>query len=112
MELKLLEGQIWWATPTPTVGREQAGRRPVVIVSGQEYHDTVTTRALVVPVTTRDRGWPNHVRLTGRTGLDNPSWAMTEQVRVISRERLAAPVGLVDVDCLDDVRRWIVDYVR
>lgn len=112
MELKLLEGQIWWATPSPTVGREQAGRRPVVIVSGREYHDTFTGLALVVPVTTRDRGWPNHVRLTGRTGLDEPSWAMTEQVRAVSRDRLRTCVGLVDLDCLDVVRRWLVDYVR
>ena len=56
-------------------------------------------------------GWPNHPAIRGAVALGVPSFAMTEQVRAISRERLVEPIGTVDDDCLDEVRRWIVDYV-
>ncbi len=110
MELTLVEGEVWWAEPSPAVGREQGGRRPVVVVSGQLFHDTVTTLALVVPATSRDRAWPNHVVLEGSAGVDG--WAMTEQVRAISRERLVRRAGIVTPECLADLRAWVVDYLR
>ena len=105
-------GQVWWASPDPTTGREQSGRRPVLVISNDDFHLTITTLVLVVPLTTVDRSWPNHVEVPGESGLGRPSWAMSEQVRVISRDRLDAPIGHVDAATLSDVRRWIGDYLR
>lgn len=105
-------GQVWWASPDAATGREQAGRRPVLVVSNDDFHSTVTTLILVTPVTSVDRHWPNHVAVPSGTGLERPSWAMTEQVRAISRERLVAMVGQVNHETLEEVRRWIADYLR
>lgn len=102
-------GQVWWAEMSPGAGREQVGRRPVVVVSSQAHLDLVTTLAIVVPVTTTDRGWPNHVALSGVAGVQG--FAMTEQVRTISRERLVRCAGTVSRSCLDEMRSWIVDFV-
>lgn len=111
----LSSGEVWWAVPDPgletVVGREQAGRRPVVIVSGDLYHEAVTTLALAVPVTTTNRGWPNHVPLIGNLRLSEPSFAMTEQVRAVSRDRLTARAGYVSEACLAGIRGWIADYL-
>ena len=52
-----------WVAPDPAVGHEQAGRRPAVVVCGTDYLNTVETLAIVVPVTSVDRAWPNHVPL-------------------------------------------------
>lgn len=112
MGLTCNQGEVWWAEPTPTLGREQDGRRPVVIVSGIEYHDSVTMLALTVPVTTHDRNWPNHIALAGEHGLAYPSWAMTEQIRVLARQRLRTRAGIILPECLDEIRRWIADYLR
>lgn len=60
-------GSVVWAVLDPASGREQARRRPVVVVAAEDYLDAVTT-LVVVPVTTVDRGWPNHVLLRGGTG--------------------------------------------
>ena len=76
----LSPGQIWWARPDPSVGREQAGRRPVMIVAGSDYLELMTTLALVVPLTTTDRGWPNHVPVHGHVDLPGQSFAMSEQI--------------------------------
>lgn len=100
-----------WAEPDPTVGREQDGRRPFLIVASDDYLRIVTTLVLAVPVTTTDRGWANHVPLTGPFGLSSLSWAMTEQVRVLSRERLTQVAGHVDADTLEAVAVWLRDFL-
>lgn len=108
--MELTSGDVWWARPDPGVGRE-SGRRPVIIVSGEHYNETVTTLALAAPLTTRDRGWPNHVGLRGPVDLDHPSFAMTEQVRVLARERLERRAGHATPDCVEEIRRWVHDYL-
>lgn len=108
MDVSVLPGEVLWARPTTVVGREQAGRRPVVVVSNQRFHDTVTTLALVVPVTTVDRGWDNHVALVG---ADVAGFAMTEQVRAISRDRFDGRLGAVADETLDAIRTWLGDYI-
>jgi mRNA interferase MazF len=100
-----------WADLAPTRGREQDGRRPVLVVASAGYLTTVTALVIVLPVTTVDRGWPNHVPLRGATGLERPSWAMTEQPRTLSRDRLGEPVGMVDDATLHAVDVWLRDFL-
>ena len=107
----LSPGQVWWARPDPSVGREQAARRPVMIVAGSDYLELMTTLALVVPLTTTDRGWPNHVPIQGQVDLSGQSFAMSEQVRVVSRDRLDRLAGTVTPSCLDQAREWIHHYL-
>lgn len=109
--LELESGTVAWACLVPVRGRKQGGHRPVVIVASRGYLDTVTTLALVVPITTTDRGWPNHIRLTGDVGLDDPCWAMTEQLRTISRTRLTRVSGRLSDGCLRDIRTWLADFL-
>ena len=109
--MELSPGQIWWASPEVTVGREQAGRRPVLVIANEGYLAAVTTLALVVPITTTDREWPNHVPLAGAHDLGRRSFAMCEQVRVISRERMLQHAGDVDPATLAAARRWVIDFL-
>ncbi|MEZ5080400.1 MAG: type II toxin-antitoxin system PemK/MazF family toxin [Thermoleophilia bacterium] len=103
-------GDVWWVDFDPVAGREQGSRRPAVVVASEEYLASVTHLVLVVPVTTRDRGWPNHVPLDERAGLGRPSFAMTEQPRAISRERLLDAAGRVDEATTGSIRTWIHDF--
>ena len=73
---------------------------------------SVTALVVVVPVTTKDRGWPNHVELNAGAGMKQRSFAMTEQVRAISRQRLTKKIGVVEESVLRNVREWLVDYIR
>lgn len=107
----LIEGAVVWVEFDPVRGREQAGHRPALVVSTQQYLNAVTTLAIVLPVTSRDRGWRNHVELTGRTGLSSTSWAMTEQPRTIARERIIRVAGVVDDPSLAEVRLYLRDYL-
>ena len=104
-------GDIVWVAFLDTTGREQAGRRPALVVASPGYLAVVDTLALVVPVSTADRGWPNHVPLTGPHGLAHASFAMTEQVRAILRSRITRIGGAVDDRCLRRVRTWLSDFL-
>lgn len=110
-ELDLVPGAVAWAQLSPVRGREQSGHRPVVVVSGSGYLEAITTLAWCVPVTTVDRGWPNHVLLGGRTGLDRSSWGMTEQLRTLSRDRLSHVAGTVDDETFRAIRTWLADFL-
>jgi mRNA interferase MazF len=103
-------GDVIWVKPEIAVGREQAGRRPALVVAGAGYLETVDTLALVVPITTVDRGWPNHVEVIGAE-LEHRSWAMCEQIRTISRERQVGRVGRADEATLAAVRGWLADFL-
>jgi len=107
----LRRGSVLWAAPDPTIGVEQAGRRPFVVVASNDYLEQVTHLALVVPVTTTHRSWPNHVLLGGRTGLEGDSYAMTEQVRAISRRRIVKVAGAVDDATMRRIDVWLRDFL-
>lgn len=100
-------GIVVWCDLDPVVGREQGGRRPCVVISSSDFSDVVTRLVLVVPCTTRDRGWVNHVTISGPTGLASPTYALTEQVRSLSTERVRGVPGRVDDTCLTSIMRWV-----
>lgn len=87
---ELVPGAIHWAEHDPIAGREQGGRRPALIVASRGFLDVVDTLAIVVPVTSVDSSWPNHVALAN---YGRPSFAMIEQVRTVAGDRLHGALG-------------------
>lgn len=105
-------GQVVWVNLNPVIGSEQADHRPAVIVSSTDYLASIPNVVIVLPITTRDRGLPNHVRLGGATGLDaEAALAMTEQPRTIDRRRITAHAGQVDDSTLRELRSWLRDFL-
>jgi mRNA interferase MazF len=108
----LRRGGVLWVDLNPTRGREQRGTRPALIVASDEYLAHVPELAVVLPVTSVDRGWPHHVRLRGPDlRLDKPSFAMTEQPRTISRARVTGQAGIADAMTMTDVDVWLTDFL-
>lgn len=100
-------GSIIWVDFGATPSRVQAGRRPAIVVSSRHHLETVTQMLMVVPCTTRDRGWPNHIPVTGKSDLTQPTFAMTEQVHTIARTQVLGLAGGVDADCLQSMSAWV-----
>ncbi len=103
----MLPGDVVWAGLGESAGREQLGSRPCVVISGQDHLDAATDLVVVLPCTSRDRGWINHIRLVGPTGLERPTFAMTEQPRTVSRARIVAASGRVSPECLRELAAWV-----
>ena len=112
MKGHLEPGSVVWVELNPTVGREQAVRRPAVVVCSAGYLRAVPDLAVIVPATTTRRGWPQHVEVAGAAvQLAQTTFAMTEQPRTISRQRIVDRAGLVDESCLLMIRRWLDDFL-
>ena len=99
-----LFGEIWQADLDPAVGHEQAGTRPVIVVSADLFNANASRLVIVVPVTRRDRGSPFNVLIDPHEqGLRHSSFALCEMVRSISRDRLHFRIGTVDQRTMDEV---------
>jgi mRNA interferase MazF len=94
-----------------TVGREQSGTRPAVVISSESFHSVMTSTALVVPCTRTDRGWRNHVELAGPTGLSVRTFAITEQPRVVDLGRVLRLTGSVNQYTLDRITLWVREWI-
>ena len=55
-------GDLIWLDFTPQAGREQAGRRPAVVLSPQSYNEK-TSLAVVCPITSNAKGYPFEVTI-------------------------------------------------
>lgn len=91
-----VRGQVWLIDLDPTRGHEQAGTRPGLIVSVDQFNQTPLGLAVIVPITSRAKESPLHVRIDPpEGGLQHPSFAKCEDMRSVSRERLSKPLGRV-----------------
>ena len=90
---RVLRGEIRWADLSPTRGREQAGRRPVLILSHDVFNERSGT-VIAVAVTSQPQraGFPLTLELTG-AGLPKRSWVKIGQIRTLSVERIGRRLG-------------------
>lgn len=89
-------GEVWYADLDPVRGHEQAGQRPVLVVSATYFNDGPAGLVVVVPMTTRDRGVPMQVSIeAGEAGVSRRSLIKCEDIRSIDQRRLTRPLGVV-----------------
>lgn len=99
-------GDVWLVDFGEPVGREQAGRRPAVVVSADALNEGPSGVVIVVPLTTSRRGLPSHIEIDPDvSGLDDISYAKCEDVKSVSSERLVAHLGRVGPDVLFTMAR-------
>ncbi|HEY2764793.1 MAG TPA: type II toxin-antitoxin system PemK/MazF family toxin [Pseudonocardiaceae bacterium] len=106
--MRVRHGQVWSVTLDPTVANEQHGTRPCVVVSIDRFNALPIRHALVVPLTTRERGFPHHIAVTDDGGLQRPSWAMCEAVRAVSQARFGRLIGTATSATLTEITDQLV----
>lgn len=85
-----LRGEVWFAQFDPTIGHEQAKKRPCIVLSANDFNQGASGLLIVVPLTTRDRKNPLHIPIIPpEGGVLAKSFALSEQIRAISRLRLS-----------------------
>jgi mRNA interferase MazF len=102
--------QIWLVDFGQPIGHEQGGLRPAVVVGSAAHCRFPIDMALVVPLTTRDRGLDHHVRIdSSESGLNRPSWARTEEIMAVSTKRFARskPLGGASAAEIAKLREWL-----
>ena len=97
-------GEVWFVDLNPTKGREQAGRRPCLIISDDSLNRSPADLVIVIPITSKHKNIPSHVEMVPpEGGLQLRSFIKCEDIRSISTDRLIKAMGKVDRATLDRV---------
>lgn len=96
-------GDIWLTDFGAPVGHEQGYLRPGVIVSADGFNRGRFGLVFAVPTTTTKRGWHTHVEVDTDAGLKQTSWALVEQLRVTSTDRLRRRIGEADAPTMERI---------
>ena len=103
--------RFYWADLTPVRGREQAGLRPVLVLSQDIFNrrsETVIAMAIA--------GQPQKVRFPVTFDLPEgtlakPSWVKISQVRTISVDRLGKRIGSVSLEDLNYIVDGLIELI-
>lgn len=102
-------GEIWLADLNPTQGHEQAGRRPVLVVSTTSFSQGPARLVIVLPVTSTDRNIPAHIAVDPpEGGLSVPSFILCDAIRSIARSHLGPSAwGTVSTKTMKRVEEYL-----
>lgn len=100
---RVLRGDVVWAELSPVVGHEQAGQRPVVVLSQDVFNDRSGT-VIAVAVSSQEprAGYPLALEIT-TAKLPKRSWVKISQVRTLSCERLGKKLGRIAPEELERI---------
>jgi mRNA interferase MazF len=90
---RILRGEIRWADLNPVRGHEQAGERPVLVLSHDVFNERSGT-VIAVALTSQEprAGFPLTLELAA-SKLPKRSWVKVSQIRTLSTERIGRRLG-------------------
>ena len=103
-----LRGEIWQVNFAGTQDSEQAGVRPALVISSDDYNRGPAGLVVVCPITRSVRGIPWHVPLArGEGGLEEAGVILCDHVRSVSTGRFLRRRGAVSAPVLDEVGKLL-----
>jgi mRNA interferase MazF len=109
---RILRGEIWWADLNPVLGREQGGRRPVLVISEDIFNQrSGTVIALAITSKPQRASFPLTEALP-LGALPKPSWVKISQVRTLLTERLSGRIGAIEVEDLEHIIDGLNELIR
>jgi len=107
------QGEIWTANLNPTKGSEQAGFRPVVIISGNLLNRYLPV-VIVVPLTTKIKNYKGNPVLSPSetNGLKKKYEMLVFHIRSVSKDRLVRKTGQVETTEINQVVSTLNDILR
>lgn len=106
------QGDIWEAYLDPTKGSEQAGRRPVLILSGN-LMNTYLNIVIACPLTTKIKKYKGNLILdpTPQNGLKETSEILTFHIRSLSKERLTKKIGIISSKDIETIKKGLNEII-
>jgi len=108
---RILRGEIRWADLNPLRGREQAGQRPVLILSQDIFNERSGT-VIAVAVTSQPQraGFPLTFELNS-SGLPKRSWVKMSQIRTLAVERIGKRIATATPEALAQVVEGLSEII-
>lgn len=108
---RILRGEIRWADLNPVKGREQGGKRPVVIISQDVFNErSGTVIAMAITSQPQRAGFPLTLELSSSI-LPKQSWVKISQVRTLSVERIGDVLDRVAPEQMERLVEGIKEIV-
>src|SRR5262245_60254015 len=108
---RILRGDIVWANLDPTLGHEQAGSRPVLILSQDVFNERSGTVIAVALTSQRpSAGFPLTYELSDAK-LTKRSWIKISQIRTLSTQRLGRKLGRATEDELVEIVKGLNEII-
>ncbi len=108
---RILRGEVYWADLNPVRGREQAGLRPVLIISYEalnRYSGTVI--ALAITSRPQQAAFPLTHQIES-LNMPKPSWVKISQIRTLSAERVGKKIGSLGAEEVSHVVEGLFELV-
>ena len=104
MERKIKRGDMFYADLTPTIGSEQDGIRPVLVIQNDvgNKHSPTTIVAAITSKSTKTM-LPTHHSINAVSGLDKDSVVLLEQIRTIDKRRLWECIGVIGQSDMQEI---------
>jgi mRNA interferase MazF len=93
---RILRGDIRWADLNPVKGHEQAGMRPVLVLSHDVFNERSGTVIAMAMTSQQPRAGFPLTWESKATGLTKRSWVKISQIRTLSAERIGRRLGRAD----------------
>ncbi len=95
-------GDLVWVDLNPTLGHEQSGHRPAIVLTPRSYN-TRSGLCILCPITSRARGYPFEVAIPDGHAISGV--ILADQPRSVSWEKRYAKIaGMASVRLVDEVR--------
>ncbi|MBX3330820.1 MAG: type II toxin-antitoxin system PemK/MazF family toxin [Nitrospira sp.] len=108
---RILRGEIRWADLNPVRGNEQAGLRPVLILSHDVFNERSGTVIAVALTSQPQRAeFPLTLELQSRD-LPKHSWVKISQIRTLAIERIGQRLGKVSLEELAQVIDGLTEII-
>jgi len=108
---QILRGEVYWADLNPVRGREQAGLRPVLILSHDLFNrKSETVIAMAITSQAQKAGFPLTMALPPDM-MPKPSWVKISQIRTISIDRLGKRIAALDPEMLDQLVDGLLELI-
>ena len=109
---RVLRGDILWADLNPTLGHEQSGLRPVVVLSHDVFNERSGT-VIAMALTSQEprAGFPLTFEITG-TKLPKRSWVKISQIRTLSTQRLKKKISRISPEELEQIVDGLNEIIK
>ena len=108
---RILRGEVRWADLNPVRGHEQAGRRPILVLSHDVFNERSGT-VIAVALTSQEprAGFPLALE-SKATGLSKRSWVKISQIRTLSVERIGQRIARASEEELSRVLDGLTEII-
>ncbi len=109
---RILRGDVRWADLNPVRGREQAGLRPVLIISQDVFNQrSETVIAMAITSQAQYAGFPLTFEIKS-TRLPKQSWVKISQIRTLSTERIGKKIGAISSEELEEIVEGLTEIIN